>query len=122
MQREVTSHYDGHGLADSIKITSDEPDANAGGAPHEYVMTIDGNQVGNIQFQHGARNSEGSTPGILDSCLLAIVIDRLKCFQAGPFSSRQNALVITKCEEALMWMKNRADERAARGVLGHNVK
>lgn len=120
--RQITDHFDGHGLADSILIASDEPDANAGGAPHEYVCTIDGNQVANIQFQHGARHVAGSTPGILDSCLVAIVMDRLRGFQAGPFSSRQNAIALTKLEEALHWMHDRAHERARRGVLGTNVK
>lgn len=121
-RRQITDHFDGHGLADSIIISSDEPDPNAGGAPHEYVCTIGGNQVANIQFQHGPRNVAGSTPGILDSCLVAIVMDRLRGFQAGPFSSRQNAIALTKLEEALHWMHDRAHERARRGVLGTNVK
>lgn len=37
--------------------------------------------------------------------LLAIVIDRLRSFQSGPFSSRENALALTKCEEALHWLQ-----------------
>lgn len=120
--REITEHYDGHGLAESIKVVADEVDPNAGGASHSYVATINGRQVADIQFQHGPRNVEGSTPGVLDSVLIAIVADRLKSFQAGNFPSRENAIIITKLEEVLMWMRQRADARAKRGVLGKNIK
>lgn len=121
-QRQITDHFDGHGLADSILVQSDNPDPNAGGAPHEYTAKMDGLQVASIQFQHGPRNVAGSTPGILDTVLVAIVMDRLRHFQAGPFPSRQNALALTKLEEALHWMHDRAHERARRGVLGQNLK
>lgn len=127
--REITDHHDGHGLAESLRIISDVLDANAGGAAHNYEIFYDTPNpmappahVATIQFQHGPRDVEGSIPGALDSCLLAIVLDRLRSFQAGPFPSRENALVITKIEEALHWMRHRADARAKRGVLGRNEK
>jgi hypothetical protein len=120
--RLITYHHDGHGLSESILVEADDLDPNAGLSSNHYVASINGAQVARIQFQHGPRDVEGSTPGILDSVLIGIVIDRLRCFQGGPFPSDQNREVLRHLWEALFWMKNRADERAARGVLGRAVK
>ena len=124
--REITDHHDAHGLAESITVSADDLDPNGGMASHTYTLSIDtptGRQhIGSVQYQRGPRNVAGSIPGILDSVLLAIVVDRMRCFNAGPFSTRENALVMTHCQEAMHWLKHRADERAVRGVLGQNVK
>lgn len=71
-----------------------------------------------IIFQEGPRNEKGSHPGLQDSDLLEIVRDRLRCFQEGEHSCRENACALTHIEEALMWMNKRAEDRAERGVLG----
>lgn len=118
--REIDLHHDGHGLNESIRITAD--DADQSGASHSYELTINGEHVGGIQFQMGPRNVPGSIPGATEAALLAILIDRLRGFQAGPYSCRENAIQLTKLEETLHWTKARADERAKRGVLGKNVK
>lgn len=111
----------------------DEP--GAGGACHTYMIQRKEIAVGEpngqgvpitehtipiaeIHFQHGARDAEGSTTGILDSDLLEIVRDRLKAFNQGEYATRENACAITHIEEALMWMNKRAEDRAERGVLG----
>jgi hypothetical protein len=60
--------------------------------------------------------------GITNEVLLAIVLDRLNGFQQGEFKSRENALAITKIEEAMHWLHHRTREREARGVEGtHKV-
>jgi hypothetical protein len=119
--RLITGHHDGHGLAESLVIEADEP--GAGGASHRYVVTAeDGTIVATIQYQAGPRHETGSTPGVIDSVLLAIVADRMEKFNEGPYRCRENSLVLTKVEEALHWLKHRADERARRGVLGKNAK
>lgn len=120
--RTITDHNDGHGLNESIVLTCDDHDPNGGGASHHYTADINGSTVAEVNFQHGPRNVEGSTPGVTEGAVLAILIDRLRGFQAGPFASRQNAIMLTKLEECLMWTRNRADERARRGVLGKNEK
>jgi hypothetical protein len=121
--RLVDLHHDGHGLNESIVILSDEPDVeNGGGAAHHYTATINGKQVLDVQFQHGPRNEAGSTPGVTEAVLLGILIDRLRGFQDGPFSCRENAIQLTKLEECLHWTKARADARAKRNVLGKNLK
>jgi hypothetical protein len=71
-----------------------------------------------VQFQHGPRNVEGSKPGVTEAVLLAILIDRLRGFQAGPYACRENAIMLIKFEECLMWTRRRADERARQRVLG----
>ena len=121
----ITTHHDGHGLNEQLLISHDERDVEkGGGASHRYMVEhIPGDErasavVASIQFQHGPRDVKGSKPGITDAAMLGIVIDRYRAFQAGPFACRENALVLTKLEEALHWMKHRADERAKRGVLG----
>lgn len=118
--RQITGHHDGHGLTESLIIEADEP--GPGGASHRYVVRVGDEVVATIQYQTGPRHEEGSTTGVLDGVLLAIVADRIQSFQAGPFASRENALVLTKVQEAIHWLRHRADERAKRGVLGTNQK
>ena len=120
--RELTDHHDGHGLNEAIRITTDEPDAS--GAAHRYSFDIDHCfcHAGDIQFQQGPRNEPTSTVGVTEAALLTVLIDRLRGFQSGPYSCRENAIQLTKLEECLHWTKARADERARRGVLGKNAK
>ena len=110
-------------------IRADEP--GAGNACHKYVIQRRVYPVGkpervipiaNIQFQHGPRDEEESTMGVLDVDLLEIVRDRLKAFQTGDYASRENACAITHIEEALMWMNKRVEDRWERGVLGTTEK
>lgn len=122
--KQITDHHDGHGLNESIVI---EADNELNGVCHSYdgkITLADGSasDVLGIVFQRGPRNVEGSTPGVTEMAVLAIVIDRLRGHQAGPYATRENAIALTKCEEALMWMRQRADNRAKRGVLGTNAK
>lgn len=105
---------------DKIKITViDEP--GAGGANHAYSMALpEGRGVWNIDFQNGPINEAGVN-GVTQEALLAIVADRLRSFQAGPFACRENALALTKIEEAQHWLHSRTLARMQRGVEGtHN--
>jgi hypothetical protein len=73
-----------------------------------------------IHFQNGPRKEKGSVQGILDTDLLEIVLHRLKSFQNGPYATRENAITITKIEEALLWMNKRVEDRVEAGTLGTN--
>jgi hypothetical protein len=115
-ERQIELHHDGHGLNESIKIVANE--LGPGGASHLYTLSIGDKVVGKLQFQEGPRGEQGSTPGLTEAALLAVLIDRLQKFQEGPYKCRENAIQITKLEETLMWTKARADERAKRKVLG----
>lgn len=107
-------------------FASDE--AGAGNANHEYDIYPaenfgeDSEPLAVIRFQHGARKLPDSVHGVLDTDLLEIVRDRLKCFQSGEFATRENACALTHIEEALMWMNKRVEDRIERGVLGTDMK
>lgn len=98
-----------------------------GGANHEYSIVPFGTSgesldFARIQFQCGPRKEENSIHGVIDTDLLEIVRDRLKAFQAGPFSSEYNEKALEHIEEALMWMNRRVEDRIERNVLGKNLK
>lgn len=73
--------------------------------------------VADMHFQDGVP-SEVGVNGITNEMLIAIMIDRLERFNAGPHRCRENSLVITKLEEALHWLEHRTTERQDRGVEG----
>lgn len=104
-KRQIDEHHDGHGLNDDIVISADEKDPSGGGASHVYQAALDGTVIASVQFQHGPRNELGSIPGATEAVLLAILIDRLRGFQAGPYACRENAIQLTHLEEALMWAR-----------------
>lgn len=74
-----------------------------------------------VLFQNGPINEVGVN-GITQEVLLAIVADRLRSFQAGPFACRENALALTKIEEAQHWLQQRTLARMRRGVEGTHAK
>lgn len=124
--RTITDHKL-NGLNDALEITvMDAP--GQGGACHEYqirlrvpAQTADtpstDRVLANISFQNGPIGEVGFN-GLSGEALLAIQIDRLRSFQAGKFACRENAIVLTHLEEALMWLQKRTRDRLARGVEG----
>lgn len=131
--REITTHKV-NPANDLLKITvTDEP--GAGGANHAYEIVgydattnpsfdgiddLEGEGI-TIVFQNGPIAERGVN-GITQEVLLAIIIDRLQSFQKGPFACRENALALTKLEEAKLWLFSRTLDRMSRGVEGTNVK
>ncbi len=111
-------------------VALDEP--TNGGASHKYVVipvgfdltdannaipaAVENNSIANIHFQQGPTNEVGLN-GVYHDDLLAMVIDRLQGFQSGDYACRENAIAITKIEEAMHWLKHRADDRKNRGVF-----
>lgn len=103
----------------------DEP--GDGGACHEYKIEDShpaaefqgGLPFATIKFQKGPVKEHGVN-GCHQEDLIAIVIDRLQSFQAGDFACRENAIAITKLEEALHWLNTRTQDRIAQGVEGTN--
>lgn len=96
----------------------------AGGAHSEYVVYRShdgappnlGDLFANVRFQSG--DPDHGVNGATNEALLAILIHRLECFQAGPFPCRENALALTKLQEAMMWLHARTRERISRHVDG----
>jgi hypothetical protein len=110
----------------AIAITADDRDPQAGNMSHDYVVTFAEPEPGapqmdpvRLHFQHGPIKEAGVN-GITNEALIAIVIDRLNGAQEGPFRCRENALAITACEEASLWLAKRTLDRMARGVEGQS--
>lgn len=102
----------------AISIIADEQ--TIGGASHDYQIGVDlGTEERTvvIQFQAGAIKEVGRN-GITDEALIAVVIDRLRGFQDGEFRCRENAIALTKLEEAMLWLNKRTIDRMRRGVEG----
>lgn len=130
--REIKDHIVSGDQAVQLKIkVTDEP--GAGGANHRYVISgfdTDHNASGGdecspnsqvVLFQNGPIKEFGVN-GITSEALIAICIDRLRSFQSGPYSCRENAIALTHFEEGLMWLQRRTVERIKRGVEGTHQK
>lgn len=141
MSRTITDHIVDPSIDNIVINVVDAP--GAGGASHRYDLTgfelVDNpsagfgesefskNQVRNIcnktiiLFQNGPLK-EAKRNGITQEALIAICIDRLRSFQKGDFSCRENAIALTHLEDALMWLQKRTRDRLLRGVEGTNKK
>lgn len=126
--RELTEHKVNE-CNEALKIhVTDEP--GSGGANHAYVIFADENYAllkpgvtvhTHLNFQNGPIKETGVN-GITQEVLLAIVADRLRCFQDGPYKCRENAVALTHIETAQLWLQKRTLERLRRGVEGtHTV-
>jgi hypothetical protein len=99
----------------------DEP--GQGGANHVYLIAHAHMDSIHLTFQDGPISVDGNgVNGITHEALLAILCDRLRGFQSGPYSCKANACALTHLEEAQHWPQQRTLERMRRGVEGtHTV-
>jgi hypothetical protein len=108
-------------------------ESGAGNACHEYRIEgvaplVDSEKnpktipadIATVSFQNGPIQENGVN-GVQNEDLIAICIDRLRGFQSGKFSCRENAIALTKLEEAQMWLRKRTADREARGVEGKTI-
>lgn len=120
--RQITDHKV-NGLNEALDIyVRDEP--GQGNACHKYGIEWTYNDqisVVEIDFQNGPIKEFGVN-GVSNEAILAIVIDRLRGFQGGEFSTKENAVALTHVETAMLWLQKRTRDRIARGVEGTNVK
>ena len=120
MTRAITIHH----TDDTNKriIVEGWDDPGQGGANCVYRLSVnraDHNQeIAKIRFLSNAISGDGIT----NESLIAVLIDRLRGFQNGPYSCRENSIALTKLEEALFWLQARTKDREVRGVTGKNVK
>ena len=74
-----------------------------------------------ITWQNGplGRGPERREPtGAFVEGVLAAAIDRMEFYQSSKFKCRENALAITKMEEALHWLDARTSRRERVGIEG----
>ena len=125
--RNLTDHQINPANDKLIVQVLDEP--GQGGACHDYYISgydptknpsFDAHsQDTEILFQNGPISEEGvGLNGITHEVLLAIVADRLRSFQKGPYPCKANACALTHIEEAMHWLQQRTLERMRRGVEG----
>lgn len=88
-------------------------------APHHFAVTDreTGEYLQEVNFQEGPIKECGIN-GVANEDLINMVICRLEHFQKSEYASRDNALAITKLEEALLWLRKRTIARENRGVEG----
>lgn len=112
----------------------DEP--GSGGANHLYKITGFDSQTNpsdpwtaahgqsavhaHVLFQNGPINEVGVN-GVTHETLLAILCDRMRGFQAGPYASADNAEALACMEQAQTALQRRTKARMLRGVEGIHI-
>ena len=86
--------------------------------PHNFIYVR--HDVNSIAFtiQNGPVKEHG-----LNGCQVDTIIEAAKIMVEGlnaKFPCRENSMIITKLDEALMWSKKRKADREKRGVEGHS--
>ncbi len=97
-------------VKDEIENKTDEDSKNK--EPKDFI---------NITFQNGTVRNNGVNGAQMED-VIDLLINRLLGFQRGPLSCRENALAITKLEEARMWLNERTRKRSEQGVKGKMKK
>lgn len=94
---------------------------------HRYELaSFENGPAQTLQFIEKVPTAEGSkelrtvNDGTTNEEVLRVLINRLQ-FLNGKFPCRENAIVITKLEESLMWLEKRTQDRHARGVEGKQI-
>ena len=99
----------------------------------ENIVDASGNPAGGsvrgtgliIDWQNGplGRGADRKAPnGAFVETVLDAVKQRIEFYQGGKFRSRENALAITKIEEALHWLNARTQRREAAGTEGTHAE
>lgn len=116
MNKELTIHK-GNSLNDRLKVFS-VGHPGAGGAPTHYAIylvredgpgEVDGTSVSfstSLRFQVGDPKVEVN--GISNESILAILIDRLRGFQSGPYPCEENSVALQHLQEAMNALQARA--------------
>lgn len=126
--RKLASHKV-NGCNDELEIgVLDKP--GHGGACHRYVIyrpfdsfneELNADPCVYISFQNGPIKEAGVN-GITHETLLAILIDRMEGFQSGQYACQQNEFALACLRNAQSVLKERTQQRLARGVEGTHEK
>jgi|JI10StandDraft_1071094.scaffolds.fasta_scaffold902226_2 hypothetical protein len=88
-----------------------------------YKVTNDGIEDGNgveILFCKGNKEDDSifRQEGIFTETLIQTAKQYLEAVNVGEMATRETSMVITKLDEALMWIAKRSEDRKLRGVQG----
>lgn len=90
----------------------------SGGAHHHYRLRLPSVPEDIfLDFQNGPI-AEAGVNGITHEALIAVLVDRLECFQAGPYACAENREALASLKMAQHWLHERTRARVARGVEG----
>lgn len=73
----------------------------------------------NIKFQCGPIKEHGVNGTSIEN-VIALLVQRLEGFQAGPFACEENAAAIAWLKDAVLELEQRTTKRVAAGVEGTN--
>jgi len=91
---------------------------DAEGNPAGGIVTAKGIEI-EWQSEPLGRGTNRKEPnGAFVEGVLQAALQRLYFYQEGKFKCRENAIAITKIEEALMWCNKRTQDREVREVEG----
>lgn len=103
-----------------ITTVETAPPVGSGMSPEELQRAIDMmGAVHEFRFQNG--NPNECINGISNEALLAIVEDRLACFQTSQFACEENGKALAHVRGAMETLKQRTLARVERGVEGTQV-
>lgn len=92
---------------------------------HAYKLrNFEGDTTQELKFIHKVPNGDNLQTienGTTNEEVLSVLINRMNSLQED-FPCRENAIVITKLEECLMWLNKRTKDRQERGVEGKHIK
>lgn len=96
------------------------------GASYEiptFKITNEGVEDGNgtlVLFCKGDKEDEVifRQEGVFTETLIQVAKEYLETVNVGEMATRETSMVITKLDEALMWINKRAEDRKLRGVQG----
>lgn len=120
IEREIT----GHMIYGNEPLKVESMDVMEFNAHHSYQISVrEGYNpfYSNINFQKGPVKENGHN-GVTETALLAVLIDRLQCFQNSEFKCKENAVALTHLEDAMNWLNRRTIQRTLRNVEGTNQK
>lgn len=88
-----------------------------------YIITNEGIEDGDgIPLKFCKGNKEDSSilrqEGVFTETLLQVAKEYLESVNIGDMATRETSMVITKLDEALMWINKRSEDRKLRGVQG----
>lgn len=132
MSREIT-HHAINPCNEALRVRAiDAP--GPGGASHRYEVSGfdtasnpsrrvgEGSEPLLLLFQNGPVKDAGGVNGVTHEALLAVLIDRMEAFQAGPYACHENGEALSHLDQALRWLHRRTQWRQAAGVEGTMAK
>lgn len=114
--REIRDHRV-NACNEAITLHSGETDESGATSRYRIAYKRD-NGIDQVNLRFHTGPVADGVNGITNEALLAILADRLRGFQGGPFACQENADALAAIETAQARLGDRTRARVARGVEG----